>query len=224
MVELRDTAVGFVFFFELEEADVIMTQEAPATSETRRGRAALIGLAALFFLPLFGSFWLYYIGGWRPDGGTNNGELISPAHPLTAVTLTTRDGTPASPTLLSEKWTLVYIGNGRCDEVCQHALWTLRQTRLLLAEDMDRVQRVFIADEDCCNDEFLKREHAGLEVITAEDSATREWLGQFPRDPAVPYVYIVDPLGNLMMRFDTRENPKGLLKDLEKLLKLSHIG
>jgi hypothetical protein len=95
---------------------------------------------------------------------------------------------------------------------------------LLLAEDMDRVQRVFIADEDCCNDEFLKREHAGLEVITAEDSATSEWLGQFPRDPAVPYVYIVDPLGNLMMRFDTRENPKGLLKDLEKLLKLSHIG
>ena len=94
-----------------------MTQEAPATSETRRGRAALIGLAALFFLPLFGSFWLYYIGGWRPDGGTNNGELISPARPLTAVTLTTRDGTPASPTLLSEKWTLVYIGNGRCDEV-----------------------------------------------------------------------------------------------------------
>lgn len=201
-----------------------MTQEAPATSDRRRGRAALLGLAALFFLPLFGSFWLYYIGGWRPDGGTNNGELISPARPLTAMTLTTRDGTPASATLLSEKWTLVYIGNGRCDEACQHALWTIRQTRLLLAEDMDRVQRVFIADKECCNDVFLKREHPGLEVITAETDAAREWLSQFPRDPAIPYVYIVDPLGNLMMRFDTRENPKGLLKDLEKLLKLSHIG
>ena len=61
-------------------------------------------------------------------------------------------------------------------------------------------------------------------MITAETDAAREWLSQFPRDPAIPYVYIVDPLGNLMMRFDTRENPKGLLKDLEKLLKLSHIG
>ncbi|MGA0733863.1 MAG: hypothetical protein ACO329_00450 [Steroidobacteraceae bacterium] len=201
-----------------------MTQEAPATPDAPRGRAALIGLAALFFLPLLGSFYLYYIGGWRPEGGTNNGELISPALPLTAITLNERDGTTPSQTLLQDKWSLIYIGDGRCDKACQNALWTIRQTRLLLAEDMDRVQRIFIADEACCNDAFLEREHPGLEVITAEDDVTRQWLGQFPRDPAVPYVYIVDPLGNLMMRFDTRENPKGLLKDLEKLLKLSHIG
>ena len=201
-----------------------MTQEAPATPDAPRGRAALIGLAALFFLPLLGSFYLYYIGGWRPEGGTNNGELISPALPLTAITLNERDGTTPSQTLLQDKWSLIYIGDGRCDKACQNALWTIRQTRLLLAEDMDRVQRIFIADEACCNDAFLEREHPGLEVITVEDDVTRQWLGQFPRDPAVPYVYIVDPLGNLMMRFDTRENPKGLLKDLEKLLKLSHIG
>ena len=201
-----------------------MTQEAPATADAPRGRAALIGLAALFFLPLLGSFYLYYIGGWRPEGGTNNGELISPARPLSPITLNKRDGTSPSQTLLQDKWSLVYIGDGRCDEACQHALWTVRQTRLLLAEDMDRVQRVFIADEACCNDAFLDREHPGLEVIRAEDDVTRQWLGQFPRDPAVPYVYIIDPLGNLMMRFDTRENPKGLLKDLEKLLKRSHIG
>jgi hypothetical protein len=224
VVEFRDTTVGFVLFFELEEADVIMTQEAPATSEAPRGRAALIGLAALFFLPLLGSFYLYYIGGWRPEGGTNNGELISPARPLTAITLNERDGTSPSQTLLQDKWSLIYIGDGRCDKACQHALWTIRQTRLLLAEDMDRVQRIFIADKACCNDAFLDREHPGLKVITAEDDVTRQWLGQFPRDSVVPYVYIVDPLGNLMMRFDTRENPKGLLKDLEKLLKLSHIG
>lgn len=201
-----------------------MTQEAPATADAPRGRAALIGLAALFFLPLLGSFYLYYIGGWRPEGGTNNGELISPARPLSPITFNKRDGTSLSQTLLQDKWSLVYIGDGRCDEACQHALWTIRQTRLLLAEDMDRVQRIFIADEACCNDAFLDREHPGLEIIRAEDDVTRQWLGQFPRDPTVPYVYIVDPLGNLMMRFDTRENPKGLLKDLEKLLKLSHIG
>jgi len=201
-----------------------MTLEAPATSEASRGRAALIGLAALFFLPLLGSFYLYYIGGWRPTGGTNNGELISPARPLAAITLQQRDGEPASATLLQDKWSLVYIGDGRCDEACQHALWTIRQTRLLLAEDMDRVQRIFIAEQDCCNDAFIDREHPGLEVLTSDTDSARDWLGQFPRDPSVPYIYIVDPLGNLMMRFDTRENPKGLLKDLEKLLKLSHIG
>jgi hypothetical protein len=100
----------------------------------------------------------------------------------------------------------------------------MRQTRQLLAADMDRVQRVFIARADCCDLDYLSKEHAGLEVVRADDPTTRDFFAQFPAKDPSHSIYVVDPLGNLMMRFDARENPKGLLSDMKKLLKLSHIG
>lgn len=190
-----------------------------------RGRRTLLGLAALFFLPLALSFWLYYQGGWRPSGSTNKGELITPARPLPDVPFTLPDGTTsARASVFKGKWTLLYIGAGGCDEDCRKALWTMRQTRQLLAEEMDRVQRVFVARTDCCNMEFLSKEHAGLEVVRADDPTTGDFFAKFPTTDATHSIYVVDPLGNLMMRFDVRENPKGLLSDMKKLLKLSHIG
>ena len=190
-----------------------------------RGRRTLLGLAALFFLPLALSFWLYYQGGWRPSGTTNKGELISPARPLLDVPFTLPDGTTSARAhLFKGKWTLLYIGDGRCGEDCRKALWTMRQTRQLLAEEMDRVQRVFIARTDCCDMAFLSKEHAGIEVVRADDPSTGDFFAQFPATDPAHSVYVVDPLGNLMMRFDVRENPKGLLSDMKKLLKLSHIG
>lgn len=188
------------------------------------GRGALIGLAALFFVPLLGAFWLYYAGGWRPAGSTNHGELIAPVISLASPRLHTLDGEPVRPDFFRKQWLLVYIGDGRCDQKCQNALWMMRQTRLLLGEDMDRVRRVFVADANCCDNDFLQREHPGLETLTVIDEADSRWLADFPRTPDLEYIYIVDPLGNLMMRFNSAENPKGLLSDLEKLLKLSSIG
>lgn len=200
----------------------------PAEGRTQTtGRGALVGLAALFFVPLLGAFWLYYAGGWRPAGSTNHGELITPARPLPAATFLDADGGSVRDDLLRGKWTLLYIGDGRCDEPCRQALWTSRQTRLLLAEDMDRVQRVFVAEADCCDREFLDREHPGLETVVPAGSTAQDWLARFPRATEAAtqqYLYIVDPLGNLMMRFDLAQNPKGLLEDLKRLLKLSHIG
>ncbi len=204
-----------------------MNETLPAASaaDVARGRRTLIGLAALFFVPLAIAFWLYYSGGWRPAGSTNHGELITPPRPLEDAAFTLADGTTSARAgLLREKWTLVYIGGGRCDEACQRALWVMRQTRLLLAEDMQRVQRVFIATRECCNTEFLAKEHPGLDVVQPLDPAAIEVVARFPEQGRATGVFIVDPLGNLMMRFDSSQDPKGLLQDLEKLLKLSHIG
>ena len=190
----------------------------------RRGRQTFLGLAALFFVPLALSFWLYYSGGWRPARSTNHGEIITPALRLEKAALSKPDGSSARVELLTGQWSLLYLGAGQCDADCQHTLYVMRQTRLTLANDMTRVRRVFIATSNCCNVDFFNREHAGLEVVAASDPATRDFLAQFPQTDRSHSIFVVDPLGNLMMRFDARQNPQGLKSDLTQLLKLSHIG
>ena len=193
----------------------------------RRNLRTLAALAALFLLPLFGAFWLYYATDWRPPRHINHGVLISPVRPLPAVQLprlldAAHPGTEAVPR--RGKWALVYVGDGGCPVECQRALYVMRQARLALNNDMGRVERVFLVRGGCCATEFLAREHPGLIVLDASGPPGTELLRSFAGGDAASSVFIIDPLGNLMMRYDATLDPKGLLLDLQKLLRLSHIG
>ncbi len=186
-----------------------MTETVPVKPQRRM----LLLLLAVFLLPLAASFALYY-SGWRPSGGTNHGELIQPPRQL-----------PADAKALEGKWALVYVGDGRCAEPCRNALHIARQTHLLLNKDMDRVNRALLATDRCCDLAFLDAEHPGIKVFDVSEPAARnELLALLPPGEHAHDLFVVDPLLNIVMRFDTRENPKGLLDDMKKLLKLSHIG
>lgn len=193
--------------------------------DVKQSRRRFLLLAAFFFVPLAVSFLLYYGDLWRPEGGTNKGSLITPARPLPEIALTLPDGTQSAPDVLKNKWTWVYIGDGQCDARCQTALADTRQARLLLSEKIDRVQRVFLATGNCCNLDFLKREHPGL-IVALFDKP--ELATQFAIDDKPPgqagRLYLIDPLGNLMMSYEADAPNVGLLADIKKLLKLSHIG
>jgi len=194
----------------------------------RRSRAQVWILLSVFFVPLALAFLLYYgTGGWRPPGSTNHGELISPPRPLPRVTLPTPGGAPLPPETWHGKWTLLYVGDGRCDGRCRGALVLMRQTRLALNADMSRVQRIFLATGNCCDRSYLAVEHPDLAIALADNDAGAQLLAAFP-DPqraADSSIYVIDPLGNLMMRHAPEPPPaKGLLEDLRRLLKLSHIG
>lgn len=181
-------------------------------SEQARSRRQIWVLVALFFAPLALAFLLYYGGGWRPPGSTNKGELISPPRPV------------PNASAWHGKWTLVYVGDGRCDEQCRAALTLTRQTRLALNADMTRVQRVFLVTGNCCDRTYLATEHPDLAIEQVDDAVGAALLAVFP-DVASGSIYIVDPLGNLMMRHAPSTGlSKDLLEDLRKLLKLSHIG
>jgi hypothetical protein len=194
-----------------------------------RNLRTLAALAALFLLPLVIAFFTYYGTAWRPAAHVNHGQLITPARPLPAalavVTGEAQSGTPdpAVP-VFRKRWSLVYVGAGSCNTDCRQALYVMRQTRLALNNDMARVERVFLASEACCDRGFLGREHPGLEVLDASAPAAVPLLAQFPAAGREHLLFIVDPLGNLMMSYDARTNPRGLLEDLKKLLALSHIG
>jgi hypothetical protein len=189
-----------------------------------RNLRMLAALAGLFMLPLASAFWVYYGTDWRPLRSVNHGELITPARPLAAAHLQQVMDGPAPAELFHRKWSLVYLGDGRCQGACRQALYVMRQTRLSLNAEMDRVDRVFLATSQCCDREFLAHEHPGLLVLDATGGAASSLLGVFPDNEREQSLFIVDPLGNLMMRYDVRQNPKGLLQDLKKLLSLSHIG
>ncbi|HEY4210703.1 MAG TPA: hypothetical protein VGM84_04450 [Steroidobacteraceae bacterium] len=197
---------------------------APAAQLRTRNLRTLALLAGLFLLPLVASFWMYYATDWRPAGHVNHGDLITPARPLPRVELPRVLGDIPAANVFTKHWTLVFVGSGRCDILCRNTLYVMRQTRLSLNNEMTRVDRVFLATGECCDRDFLGREHAGLEVLDASGAAAAPLLQEFPAAHRELSVFIVDPLGNLMMSFDSRQNPKGLLQDLQKLLKLSHIG
>lgn len=218
-----------------------------STNELRnRNLLTLAGLAALFLAPLLASVWLYYGTGWRPAGHVNHGDLISPPRPLPSVSLPRvaladpgaaagarggqAAGTPAGelsaggPGLFRGTWTLTYVGDGSCDATCRQTLYVMRQTQSALGTDMPRVTGVFLVTGNCCATAFLAREQAGLTVLDATGTVGQELLGEFPGGDRAHSLFIVDPLGNLMMRYDVRRNPRGLLIDLRKLLALSDIG
>ncbi len=203
----------------------------PIADTQRRGRRQLLLLASLFFVPLLLAFWLYYGGsGWRPAGGTNKGDLINPAVPLPSIALAKPDGTRAPADFLQGKWTIAYLGDGACDERCHKALYLSRQTRIALNKDIDRVQRVFLATGPRVDTQFVAAEHGDLLVaVVGDDAASNSLLAKFPvldgvAPAAAGRLYLIDPLGNLVLSYSAAAPDKALLTDVKKLLRLSHIG
>lgn len=194
----------------------------------RKRRLQLVLLALVFFGPLAVAFYLYYGAAWQPAGRTNVGELLQPVRALPEASLQTPSGKPTAPDFLRDKWSFVYVGEGACDARCRQALDDMRAVRLALDRDADRVQRVFLYEASCCDVTLLDGPQKGLVAAWLDEQAGAPLRAQFPTDkgPVAQsgYVWLVDPLGNLVMRYPTPLDKRGVVKDMEKLLKLSHIG
>ena len=200
----------------------------PDTTQDRRKRRQLYGLAILFYAPLALSFYLYYgSGGWRPGGHVNHGDLIEPPKVLPALALPLADAGTTKPDFLQHKWTFLYVGAGACLGDCRTRLYDTRQVRLALNRDMDRVQRVFMASGDS-DLPFLRADHPDLITVRVTPAADPllNVLSQAAGAPAqsADRVYVIDPLGNLMMSYAPGSPPKGMLEDMKRLLGLSHVG
>ena len=201
--------------------------ERSADAHKARQRRMLIGVALMFFAPLALAFYLYYGKGWHPRATVNAGELIEPARPLPALALPLQAGdVQTKPQFLKGKWTLLYVQNGRCDDECRRHLYDTRQVRLALDREMDRVQRVFIGDADCCDFPELKQAHPDL-IMIRSSPADAPLLALLPMHGGAGNshgVYLIDPLGNAMMLYAADAKPKGMLEDMKRLLRLSSIG
>lgn len=191
----------------------------PVQPKPGRGRSQLLLIAAVFFGPLIVAAWLYYSGAaLQPEGRTNHGALLEPIVNVAEVS-------PGSPLLAENEghWLLLYMYAGECDDPCEYGLYSLRQMRLMLGREMERVKRVFLHGDSLPDTVDTAGEHAGL--ITLRDERLTQALSEKkPAELAAGGYYLIDPLGNLVMYFHPELDPGEVVDDVKRLLKLSRIG
>ncbi len=186
----------------------------------RRSRV-LWWLVAVCLAPVVASYLAYYV--LPPSQRTNYGDLIEPQRPVAQVTVATLDGQPTSLAALKGAWIMLQLAPATCDADCQQRLWWMRQVRATTGKDRDRVQRVWLVTDAGMPDATLLRDYEGT-VLWRVTAADRQALFAAQADSAAAHVWLIDPLGNLMLRWPQQANPSRMKKDLERLLRASRIG
>ncbi len=174
--------------------------------------------------PMILSYFFYYVV--KPEGRTNYGSLIDPRlYPIPV--LQSKDFKQQSLHELSElkgKWILLTIGGGLCDQICQQNLYYQRQVRTAQGKEMQRVERVWLINDQAKPEAAVLQQFEGTHIWYTDAARLQQWLPVDPGGVYTEHIYLIDPLGNLMMRFPKQADPAKIKKDLSKVLKASAIG
>lgn len=193
--------------------------QSPNSDASARPRGSALTLwliLAVCAAPLIGSYIAYYF--WQPGRHVNYGDLIEPRR-LPDAEIELIGGGRLRISELKGEWVLLTVDRAACDEPCRLKLTYMRQVRLAQGQDTERIERVWLLTDGGMPDPALLAQHPGLRVARA---GANELVKALPA-PASPtdHIYIVDPLGNLMMRFPRDPDPRRILKDLSRLLRHS---
>jgi hypothetical protein len=183
-----------------------------AGASVRRGRWKLVAILLVCAAPVIASYLTYYV--IRPEGRTNYGELVEPPRNVAAL------GVPS----LQGRWVMLVVAPGTCDPGCRERLYEIRQVRLTAGKDRDRVARVWVVADDTAPDPALLAQHDGLVLMRTDVDALARQFPATPQTRVSDHIYLIDPLGNLMMRFPKDADPSRMKKDLAKLLRASRVG
>ena len=199
----------------------------------RRGRWKLLMVLAVCASPLIFSYLTYYV--IKPQGRTNFGAIIDArAYPIPALQASTPDGRPASLDTFKGKWVMLKTGPAACDKTCMEQMFAIRQVRSMTGKEMARIERVWLITDSAPLETTLMRELDGMRMLRAPNALVANWLPVEPGANLDDSIFLIDPLGNLMMRFppvpagateaEKVQHYAKVKKDLGKLLKASAIG
>lgn len=185
-------------------------------------RTKFLLIVALFALPIIASYLTYFV--WPPQGGVQNyGELIKPETLPETLTLTALEsGVPTMLQTLRGKWLLVQVDAASCPSACEKKLYAMRQVRLMQGREQDRVLRLWLVEDGRAPSALLKKKYEGTLLFSDPARALITKLAAH-FDPTQG-IYMIDPRGNLMMRWPANPDIKRMHKDIERLLKASQMG
>jgi hypothetical protein len=196
------------------------TDSAPRATHWRRFRA-LYAVIAVCTAPVIAAYVAYYVV--PPSARTNYGQLVDPQRPVPALATMALDGQPFDLGRLRGRWVLISVDRGQCDSGCNDKLLAMRQQRLITGKERERVERVWLITDQEPLPTMLMREYEGTFFVRAPASSLSTWLAG-PSASSIRLedaIYLVDPLGNLMMRWPLPIDQAGLKRDLERLLRAS---
>jgi hypothetical protein len=196
--------------------------DAPALEERGRtvvGRWKMLAVLAVCAAPVIASYLTYFV--IKPQSRNNYGELITPTRSLPAGLPVTRlDGTAVTPRSLRGQWLLVAAGEAACDEACGRRLVLMRQLRETLGRDKDRVDKVWFVTDAARPTEALLQA-TGVSAFRVPREALAGWLAPAAGHRLEDHLYLVDPMGEWMMRVPVDPDPARVKRDLERLLRAS---
>jgi len=205
--------------YSMPAPEQVMVEE---ERRTRSGRWKMILVMLVCAAPVVASYFTYYV--IRPQGLRNFGELINPQRPLPDLAVVGLDGRISNLRELKGQWLLVSVGSGNCNQACVQQLYFQRQMRESLGKDKDRLDRVWLVTDE---QPLAPALHEGLKqalVLRVALAALAQWLEPAGGHDVSEHLYVVDPLGNWMMRFPANLDLASAAKakrDLDRLMRAS---
>jgi hypothetical protein len=184
------------------------------------GRLKMLLILLVCAAPVITSYFMYYVV--RPEGRRNYGELITPQRSLPSFNVTTVGGAVVPVTSLKDQWLLISVAGGACDAVCQQHLYFQRQLRESLGREKERVDWIWLVNDETPTPAALEPALKGATVLRVASTDLAQWFDAAPGQRLTDHLYLVDPMGNWMMRFPAAMDAAGAAKakvDLERLLR-----
>ena len=192
------------------------------SARSKSGRWKMIAVLLVCASPVIASYFTYYVV--RPEGRRNYGELVTPQRPLPAIVTTDLNSKPGELTALKNQWLLISVANAACDTACQQRLFFQRQLRESLGKEKMRADWIWLVTDAADIDAKLKPALAEASVLRVAAGELANWLPAAANQRLEEHLYVVDPLGNLMMRFPANMDAAGAARakrDLDRLLRAS---
>ena len=196
--------------------------ETVAAAPAVTGRWKLLAIMLICSLPVIVSYLAYFVV--RPQGRAGFGELIDPVRAVDALQGQGLDGAVRPLASLKGQWLLVSVGAGACAPDCQQRLFLQRQLRKTLGKDRDRVAWVWLVSDKAPVADSMRQALDDAVVLRVDQATLVRWLVAPPGQALSDFLYVVDPMGNTMMRFPAQFDSAGAAKarrDLDRLLRAS---